>query len=211
MGWTDKTWAFQEGVESSEMNQLRDNFRILGRRQIHAGTTDMEIWHPCVALMTSPTFTTTNPAGGTMVAIPFFPRLGTVDRIAFEVTSALSGNGRAGLYLPKSSTNAYPGSLLVDGGEFSVSSIGVKAATVDTPITDGLLWAVYTQSAAAGIRALLRANVAPLLGMASTMGTTWRSTLTVTFTYGALPSTFPASATFDPASDLAIITVRYSA
>jgi len=40
MAWTDKTWAFQEGVESSEMNQLRDNFRLVGPHLIARKTSD---------------------------------------------------------------------------------------------------------------------------------------------------------------------------
>ena len=40
MAWTDKTWAFQEGVESSELNQLRDNFRLVGPHLIARKTSD---------------------------------------------------------------------------------------------------------------------------------------------------------------------------
>ena len=43
MAWTDKTWAFQEGVESAEMNQLRDNFRLVGPHLIARKTADEPI------------------------------------------------------------------------------------------------------------------------------------------------------------------------
>jgi len=43
MAWTDKTWAFQEGVESSEMNQLRDNFRLVGPHLIARKTSDQSV------------------------------------------------------------------------------------------------------------------------------------------------------------------------
>ena len=194
---------------------VRDNMKTLGldTLQVHAGTTDLECWYPCGPSIVVTPSTTTNPAANTMVAVPFFPRRsGTIDRLAFEVTTLAAGNGRAGIYRCKSPTNIYPGDLVVDGGSISVNTTGVKTATVSAVPPDFVCWAVYVQSAVASIRAFLRTAATPVLGMPSTLGAAQlRSSLTVAFTFGALPATFPAGATVDTSSDVALVAVRYSA
>ena len=216
MAWTaPRTWTDGELITKAIMDpHVRDNLKVAGGRgtlHVHTGTTDLEVWYPCGGPVSKATLGTSNVTVDTLYAIPFFPRLGTADRIAFEVTTAFAANARVGLYASKSDTNAYPGALLVDGGSISTSTTGVKSATISTSLADRLCWAVIVASSASPVfRSGLQSTFAPLLGLPSTMGTALQAVLSVAFTFAALPSTFPASATVNASSDIPIIAVRYS-
>lgn len=183
-----------------------------------AGTTPVECWYICG----SPSQPiglkgTVAPATGTLFAIPFMTgRGGTIDRIAFEVTtvSAAGGKARVGIY---SSTdtygNPYPNKLIIDGGEFAVdAATGVKSTTISQALPEGvLLWAVYLcGTAAPTVRGILGQACYGLLGQPSTIGTTIYTELSVAQAYGALPSTFPAGAALTSAT-IPLIAIRYSA
>lgn len=216
MAWTTpRTWVVGEIVTAAQMNtHLRDNLNTLGRDtlHVHAGTTDWEAWYAC-----GPAANFTPNAGvtaiNTLFAVPFFPRrAGSIDRLAFEVTTAIAGNARAGIYAPKGNTNLYPGALIVDGGEISISTNGVKAATINTLLSEFLCWAVYVESGDAAIRRAALTDLPPVLGMPSTLGAAVpRNSLSVAFTYAALPSTFPTGAVQVAISNVPLISVRYSA
>lgn len=66
------------------------------------------------------------------------PRDMTFDRIAIHVQTAGAGGtkGRLGIY--EVGTNLYPGALVVDAGEVSVASTGVKSIVIDQSLTKGL-------------------------------------------------------------------------
>lgn len=215
MAWTaPRTWVTGEVVTASMMNtHLRDNMNALRNPgHFHAGTTDWEAWYPCGQITNddpSSDVTTANLLYG----IPFRPRLGgTLDRIAFEVTTAAAGNARVGIYATKGATNFYPGSLVVDGGEISTSTTGVKSATISTALTDYLYWAMFLCSVSTvSIRSLPQGCVEAGLGLASTLGGAYPVVMKVSQSYGALPSTFPASGVREPGGLPPLIAVRYSA
>jgi len=203
VGWTDPTGgpAVTGNVAPASLwnTYARDNIKILGRDIApfrHVGTTDMEIWYACgqgeatnVSLTDSSAFTT-----NTLFAVPFIaPRNSTIDRIAFEQISTGAGNARCGIYKTISDTNMYPGALVVDGGQYDLNvSAGVKATTISTALPDCYYWAVLINSSGAvTFRRLL--STMPLIGFPSTLGSTPQMTASRTQTYGALPSTFPAS------------------
>lgn len=218
MAWTaPRTWVTGEVVTASQMNtHVRDDMLALGRRAMvppmQRGTADMELWMWAGVVMYSETgpSTTVQVAGIMTAHACFIPRGATVDRLNFEVTTSIAGNARVGLYATKSETNIYPGSLLVDGGEFSTSTTGHKTATVSALANDGLYWAVFLSSAGVTIRTPGRANYM-FLGTAigATPGTnTQGHGLRVSQSYGALPSTFPASASLVTTEAIAGIQIR---
>jgi hypothetical protein len=140
----------------------------------------------------------------------FIPSGATVDRLSFEVTTGVAGNARVGIYKMTSEANIYPGTLLVDGGEFSTGTTGHKIATVSAVANDGWYWVVFHSSAGVVIRTPARSNYM-FLGTAigSTPGTTGQGHgLDVSQTYGVLPSTFPAGASLITTQAIAGVQIR---
>jgi hypothetical protein len=195
-----------------------DNLAMLGRDitpMRHVGTTDMEIWYPCGQAYAANAGTTSTGAMSvnTLYAVAFTaPRNSTIDRIAFEIVASQSTFfARCGIYKTVSNTNMYPGALVVDGGEFSTGTTGVKAATISTALPDCYYWAVFlTNATAATFRQLLQH--APLIGFTSALGDgTSNQFLTRAQTYGALPSTFPASPATKAGGGAPLVAIRFSA
>jgi len=152
-----------------------------------------------------------SPTINSLVAVDFVvPVRMRVDRIGFSVIGA-GGAGsvaRCGIYTNTAGTN-YPGTLVVDGGEFVTTSTGFKVATIDTILEPGLYWFVY-----------LAGTAAPTVKCASTNDGSalffgWSSNLTnrqhgwvVTQTYGALPTSFPAGGVVNSGVSKAAVGVR---
>ena len=146
--------------------------------------------------------------------MPFIAgRGGTIDRIAVNVTTlAASGVMRCGIYDSTSDTNLYPNALILDSGELSTASTGVKSATVSQALTAGkLYWFVtLTGTAAPTLRALAATDLHSIFNLDNTLGTAPGRYLQVALAYGALPSTFTASASVTTGTVPAVF-VRYSA
>jgi hypothetical protein len=181
----------------------------------HVGTTDMEIWYACGQAYAANSGVTDSSAlsVNTLYAVAFTaPRNSTIDRIAFEqVATQSTFFARCGIYKTVSDTNMYPGALVVDGGEFSTGvSAGVKSSTINIALPDFHYWAVFLTSAtAATFRRLLQH--APLLGFTSSLGDgTNNQYITRAQTYGALPSTFPASPATKAGGGAPLVAIRYS-
>lgn len=127
--------------------------------------------------------TTAAMAANRLELVPFVPaRDLTIDRLAFEVTTAQAGNSaRVGVWADSSGV---PGALLVGGGtSHSVASLGVLTETVSLSMTAGTLYwlGLHSEGATAQFRACLTAG-APIFGTAaggSVAGyTSWRGTPT---------------------------------
>jgi hypothetical protein len=159
--------------------------------------------------------TTGSPTTGVLRAIPFLAtRGGTLDRIAFQVTTLISsGVARAGIYQATSATNLYPNNLIVDGGEFVTSTTGLKAATINQALTANTLYYLVflAGTAASTIRCLALAGCAVVLGLDNALGTTPAVGISVSQAYGALPGTFPAGGAVITAVPVPAIGVRFSA
>ncbi len=134
-------------------------------------------------------------------AFPFFvPKAAKFDRIAIRVSTAATGTtprGRLGVY--EDNGSIYPGKLVLDAGEVDVSAIGVKELTIDLTLKAGkLYWLVFlgqdTASLVVGAIPASEAS-ASILGFDSTLSGTPILGYAITQTYGALPATYPASAT----------------
>jgi hypothetical protein len=173
------------------------------------GTTTYEAWY--TSPNTGAALTATAVTLGRLYAIPFISsKAGTLDRIAFNVTTLLAGYGRCGIY---SDTGAlYPGSLLLDGGEISTSTTGVKSTTINQALSAGsMYWFAFLASVAVTIRCFAVASLAPVLGFGNTLSTAPNLGLYAAQAYGALPANFPAVPTMIVAAPIPAIFVRYSA
>lgn len=177
------------------------------------GTSPLEAWY-------SPSLCAGNGTGATMAnniltAAPFvISRGSTVDRIGMEVvTGGTASVARIGIYNSTSPINLYPSSLVVDSGEMDTTTAGVKSASISQVLQPGLYWLAHLSSAtaAATIRDASLANYYPIFGMTTAMPTQAEVGLTVSQTYGALPSSFTASATtFSDTGTFPVIAVRFS-
>jgi len=130
----------------------------------------------------------------TLYAVPFLVvRDMTVDRIAVNVITLDSGkSARMGIY--KDGTNLYPGSLLLDAGEVSVATGGVKAITIDQALAKGLYWLAIVSDGTPLNRILTYADT--ILGINSThvnSQTGW----SIGHTYAALPDPFTAGGSME--------------
>ena len=191
-------------VKNTANTQLQSWFR-------QVGTSPFTLIH-------SPgTVRTTNTTGaatlGTLFATPFLSgRGGVIDTIYFEVTTGVAtAVGRCGIYTSTSDTNLYPDALVVDSGEFDCSTATVKSASISVRLDPNKVYWFVTNfgTAAPTIRLSGSPACGPILGDASTIGSTTRTGITVASSYAALPSTFPGSAAFTT-SAMPLICVRYS-
>jgi len=138
------------------------------------------------------------------------PKLLTIDQMALNVTSGVSGNARVGIYADDG--NGYPGALVVDCGGASTASTQVNTYTGNLPTTlpPGNYWLVHVGDAAPTLRCFAVASMAPVLGFTSTLPTTPSLGWTVSFNYAALPDPFPANASVITATPIPCVFLRAS-
>lgn len=146
--------------------------------------------------------TTLTPALDRIYAMPFAAAKNfTVDRIGFGVTALSATVGavaRAGIYNANQST-LMPTSLVVDGGEFNVSttggSTGIKTATISTTLIANTLYyfCFICGTGAPTIKAVPLTAQFPIFGTDGGFANQSGTHLLKDTTYGAFPSTFPGS------------------
>jgi len=136
---------------------------------------------------------TATPAANSLNAHPLVVARGvTLDTIAIKVTTAAGTLARLGIY--NDDGNLYPSSLVLDAGTVSTTTTGVKTITISQSLAKGLYWLAILANGAVYITAVAQADIIPILGVESGLygpGTEYY----IAYTYGALPTTFPASAT----------------
>lgn len=102
--------------------------------------------------------TTATLTGGTLVYCPIkVEKTITVDQIALEVTSLVSGNqARVGIY--NADGTWQPTTLVVDGGLIDTGTNGVKTASISATLTSGFyLLAFHSNNSSTGFR-IFRSN-----------------------------------------------------
>lgn len=138
---------------------------------------------------------------GFLVAFPlYFPNI-SIDRIGCLVTVAGGAGslGRMGIY-NASTTEAYPSTLLIDGGTVSVASTGNREVTVAVTLAAGFYWLAYLADTVVTLAPTMRQQnvcINPFAPIVST-NTLFQSGGGVRaggVASGSLPATFPAGAT----------------
>lgn len=124
-----------------------------------------------------------------LYAVPFVvARAMTFDRIAVQVTTLAAGSSiRLGIY--NDGTNLYPGALLLDAGEVSAATTGVKAITINQALTKGLYWLALVSDGAPAIY-FSYWGWAGLGKVATNFSDEQYRYWSVSFTYAALPDPF---------------------
>lgn len=163
-------------------------------------------WYPA-GQANATALTTGAPTANNLRAMPFMVwRTLKLDRIAINVTTASSGNARFGIYADSGAV--LPEALLVDAGQVDTGATGVKELTIDQTLSPGLYWLALVGSAAPTIRCLSLAGCMAILGVDGALGTAPGVGYVVSFTYGSLPATFPASPSIITATPIPAIFVR---
>jgi hypothetical protein len=195
---------------------LRDNVRALGPAlgAYQRGTTDLECWYPCGA-QTGKDLTGGSFSSDNIYVIPFWPVRGaTIDRIGVNVSASGTRKTRMGLYTTTSTTNIYPETLLVDSGEVTYSSASIVSATISAAVgSNFMLWAAVIVDGGTGTAFCIDtgavSNLFPVVGWPSTGGAAGGGYLITAQAFGALPATFPSSATRSTGRPPAVM-IRYA-
>jgi hypothetical protein len=151
------------------------------------------------------TLTATNHSTPSVFLVPFpIHKTIVIDQIAVEVTSAgaVGSTLRFGIY-NGDTTTVVPTTLVVDSGDISAATIGVKTFTPASPITltPGLYFTAFSTSSATahGIRSLTTTNFAQVIGLTSAGGTSLGTYINGTrAAYGALPSNASSLTALNP-------------
>jgi hypothetical protein len=162
-------------------------------------------------LATATALTTGAPAVGTLRAFPWVApaKPGTINQLAFNVTTLLAGNGRIGLYRNAGQGNLYPAALVADSGDISTVTTGVKTFAISHTYEPGALyWLTYESSAAATLRCLAVGGCLAIHGLDTGLGTAPGVGISVARTYGALPTPFPAGGAVITAVPIPALAVR---
>lgn len=178
------------------------------------GTTPIERWYYAGGSQSGSGTATNTVSAGALLALPFVTTRSLVaDRIACRVTTASSGsNLRMGIYRATSDTNLYPNELLLDTGNISSATTGVKVATISQTLSENILyWFVLLTSAGITMQAMPSGTLWAILGLDSGLNTVPGIGFETTITFGPLPATYPAGASVRLNSpSIPIIAIRIS-
>lgn len=106
-------------------------------------------------------------AANTVYLVPYQQEItGAMAALVMQVTSAIAGNVRLGLY---ADSNGVPGSLIATAGTISTSTAGLKSVAYTTSIPAGNYWLACQFDAAPGVRNYSADQTFPVLGHASTI------------------------------------------
>lgn len=158
--------------------------------------------------------TTGAPTANVLRAIPFIvSKTTTIDQMAINVTTAAAGAARIGIY--RDNGNNYPGALVVEATsatQINTGTTGVKIATNGLPVTlePGLYWLAIVGNAAPTIRTFAVGSLLPVLGYGSSLGTAASFGWSVSFTYAALPTSFPTGGALITGTPIPAVYVRIS-
>lgn len=147
---------------------------------------------------------------------PFFvPKTMRFDRIAIRVSTAATGTTpriRLGVYEDKGDGSVYPGALLIDAGEVTVNTIGLKELVIDLTLKGGKLYwltLIGQDSASLAAAAIPAADaLATFLGLDNGLTGTPYLGYAVVQAYGVLPANFPTDNPTDWSLPVPLIALR---
>jgi hypothetical protein len=156
-------------------------------------------------------FTTLAISANVLYASPFFvPMRMRFDRIAINVTGAGASGTKARMGIYRDTGSGYPGSLVqnTDVAEVAVDTTGVKANVISAALSPGLYWLALCSSGGPTVVAVpVGALDSEVLGLGSDLSYYPGVAYSVSYTYGALPSTFPSGASI-MTSTIPLVAVR---
>jgi len=125
--------------------------------------------------------------GGTIAFCPFIvTKSEKFDQIGINVNTAGSGNARLGVYKAAEKSKD-PRGLIIDAGEVSIASTGVKTISTTIKLNKGLYYLVVFPSSNVTLSSVSYGSYVNFLGCDS--GFTGLYTIpTLAYTYGSLPS-----------------------
>lgn len=132
---------------------------------------------------------------GTMYAMPFYVAATTTfTKLMVAVTTAVAASTiRVGIY---NNSGGQPSSLVLDAGTISAAATGDISATISQALNPGWYWLVMTPSVN-GISVRVSTAGTDQTWMFGTTTSNGNQTgFQVTFTFGALPGTFPGGGTY---------------
>jgi hypothetical protein len=116
-----------------------------------------------------------------------------------NVTAAVAGNARLGIYTKKAGAD-YPDALVLDAGTVSTGATGTKTITISQSLPTGYYFLAVVFDATPTIRGFVAVNgniiMGGICGTTSadpTAATNGIGHVTGSLTYGALPATFPSA------------------
>ena len=139
-------------------------------------------------LTTGPVTINTIRASAFIVTYPL-----SIDRIACEVTVGTTGKIRLGIWADDGT--GYPSTLILDGGEQTISAPGMigTSTSISATLNPGLYWVGYVTDTGNTMRLGNTASYPPAVGVPSAGASGFvHINWSVAFTYGALPNPFPA-------------------
>ena len=164
------------------------------------------------------------PAGATLYAAPYIEtRGGTLDRIGINVTNISGGTAkvRLGIYEAVGPLigNLAPGTKVLDAGEITITTSGIKTINIGQYLKPGLYWFVFIWDGNGSLFniAVTEDGSGQTFQIWSPLGAdatwnTWQTGWRGSLVYGALPATFPAPTVwnYNSSPGLPLIGVRYS-
>lgn len=192
---TGATDGFMIALDKTKLDGIVTGIRG-GGRMTHTEVGVLERWYYAGANNCAPLGTAITVLG-VLRAFPFQapPSGGTVDRIAFNVTTGVAGNHSIGIYDNTADNDLYPNALLATSGTVSSAASGVKSTTVSVVLQPGrIYWLTHVCSTTA---ATLRSyndlsGMADWLGIDNTLGTGPGFGMSRTFAFAALPNPWGA-------------------
>lgn len=129
--------------------------------------------------------------GAIYVTYVYVPRRCTLAALGFNVTTGAAGNGRLGLYKVANNTLT---TLVVQTGDISTASTGVKEGSVSVQIDSGV-YALVAEFSGTPTIGWHEINTHDMIGASSPTGFSEQAYITP-FAYGALPATANILPTF---------------
>ena len=130
---------------------------------------------------------------GRLYAVPFFtgPNGFTATNLSIEVTTLAAANARLGIYAADTDPPFFPASLLLDAGEVSTGTTGIKTIDITDALYTGtepsrLIWLASVFQGTPNVRVIQQISHIVGVGAAGVH----QSGVYMTHAYAALPSTF---------------------
>ncbi len=163
-----------------------------------AGTTNYTALYPAGAT-TGTALTAATLTANRLYAIPFLsPRRGAViDQLSAYVTTGVSStNIRFGIYNNTSESALYPATLFYDAGAFTSTTTNQSRDATALSLTlepSKIYWCVIVSSGAPSVRGIAAGGGSYIMGVTATNVSAMTLGVYSTFTYAALPATFPTT------------------